>query len=82
MKDIVGRSLIFVVISPFIIRVSEWIWFFCWIKLLAFKVNFYLDEDGCYLGYRTDLMLMSAVAGNGRDIWNQELSASQNHHDS
>lgn len=51
------------------------------IKLPAFKVNFYLDEDLCYLGFRTDLVPTSAVAGNDRDIWNLEESASQNHHD-
>lgn len=51
------------------------------IKLPAFKVNFYLYEDLCYLGFRTDLVPMSAVAGNDRDIWNLEESASQNHHD-
>lgn len=46
--------------------------FICQIKLLAFKANFYLDENLCNLGFSTDLMLMSAVAGNDRDIWNQE----------
>lgn len=56
--------------------------FICQIKLLAFKVNFYLDEVLCYLGFRTGLAPMSAVAGNDRDIWNLEESASQNHHDS
>lgn len=56
--------------------------FICQLKLLAYKVNIYLDEDLCYLGFRSDLMPMSAVAGNGRDIWNLEESASQNHHDS
>lgn len=56
--------------------------FICQIKLLAFKVNFYLDEALCYLGFRADLAPMSAVAGNDRDIWNLEESASQNHHDS
>lgn len=49
---------------------------------VAYKVNIYLDEDLCYLGFRSDLMPMSAVAGNDRDIWNLEESASQNHHDS
>lgn len=56
--------------------------FICQLKLLAYKVNIYLDEDLCYLGFRSDLMPMSAVAGNDRDIWNLEGSASQNHHDS
>lgn len=47
--------------------------FVCQPKLLAHKINIYLDKDLCYLGFRSDLMPMSAVAGNDRDIWNTQL---------
>lgn len=33
------------------------------VKLLAFKVNFYLDEVLSCLGFRTDLAPVSAVVG-------------------
>lgn len=56
--------------------------FICQLKLLAYKVNICLDEDLCYLGFRSDLMPVSAVAGNHRDIWNLEESVPQYHHDS
>lgn len=49
---------------------------------VTYKVNIYLDDDLCHLGFRSDLMPMSAVVGNDRDIWNLEESASQYHHDS